>query len=228
MRSGRSANHGGVFAAAHATDECVEAARAAAGRLLGAAPHDVAFGPSMTALTMRLAAAVGRTLGAGRRGRRHAARPRRQRAPVGDRGRARGATVRWAEPDRDTLALPAAAVEAVLSPRTRWVAVTATASNAMGTVPELERDRRRGPRGRRADLGRRRRGDAAPPHGPRRARRRHAHLLGLQVVRPARRDPVRRSGGAGGAAPGQAASRRPTRRRTAGSSARCRSRRWPA
>ena len=27
MRSGRGANHGGVFAAAHATDECVEAAR---------------------------------------------------------------------------------------------------------------------------------------------------------------------------------------------------------
>jgi len=47
-----------------------------------------------------------------------------------------GATVRWAEPERDTLALPAAAVEAVLSERTRWVAVTA-ASNATGTVPEL-------------------------------------------------------------------------------------------
>ena len=28
MRSGRGANHGGVFAAAHATDECVAAARA--------------------------------------------------------------------------------------------------------------------------------------------------------------------------------------------------------
>ena len=48
-----------------------------------------------------------------------------------------GATVRWAEPDRDTLALPAGAVEAVLSERTRWVAVTA-ASNATGTVPELD------------------------------------------------------------------------------------------
>jgi selenocysteine lyase/cysteine desulfurase len=48
-----------------------------------------------------------------------------------------GATVRWAEPDRDTLALPVGAVEAVLSERTKWVAVTA-ASNACGTVPELE------------------------------------------------------------------------------------------
>jgi selenocysteine lyase/cysteine desulfurase len=47
-----------------------------------------------------------------------------------------GATVRFAEPEPETLALPSANVEAVLSERTRWVAVTA-ASNAMGTVPEL-------------------------------------------------------------------------------------------
>jgi selenocysteine lyase/cysteine desulfurase len=47
-----------------------------------------------------------------------------------------GATVRFAEPDPATLELPAAAVEAVLSERTRWVAVTA-ASNAGGSVPDL-------------------------------------------------------------------------------------------
>ena len=35
MRSGRGANQGGVFAAAHATDELVETARASAGALLG-------------------------------------------------------------------------------------------------------------------------------------------------------------------------------------------------
>jgi cysteine desulfurase family protein (TIGR01976 family) len=50
-------------------------------------------------------------------------------------GRA-GATVRFAEPDPDTLELPVSAVEAVLGERTRWVAVTA-ASNAVGTVPDL-------------------------------------------------------------------------------------------
>ena len=48
-----------------------------------------------------------------------------------------GVTVRFAEPEADTLELPASAVEAVLSDRTRWVAVTA-ASNAVGTVPDLE------------------------------------------------------------------------------------------
>jgi cysteine desulfurase family protein (TIGR01976 family) len=137
MRSGRGANHGGAFAAAHATDECVEEARAAVARLLGADPQGVAFGPSMTAMTMRLSAAVGRTLGPGdevvvtRLDHDANVRPW-----VIAAGRA-GATVRWAEPDRETLALPAAAVEAVLSDRTRWVAVTA-ASNATGSVPELD------------------------------------------------------------------------------------------
>jgi cysteine desulfurase family protein (TIGR01976 family) len=136
MRSGDNANHGGLFAAAHATDECVESARAAVARLLGADPGGVAFGPSMTALTMRLSAAVGRTLGPGDEvvvtRLDHDANVR----PWVIAAERAGATVRWAEPERDTLALPAAAVEAVLSERTRWVAVTA-ASNACGTVPEL-------------------------------------------------------------------------------------------
>ena len=55
-----------------------------------------------------------------------------------------GATVRFAEPLEGTLELPASAVEAVLSERTKWVAVTA-ASNAIGSVPDLTRDRRRRP-----------------------------------------------------------------------------------
>ena len=91
----------------------------------------------MTAMTMRLSAAVGRTLGPGDEvvvtRLDHDANVR----PWVIAAERAGATVRWAEPDRDTLALPAAAVEAVLGERTRWVAVTA-ASNACGTVPELE------------------------------------------------------------------------------------------
>jgi cysteine desulfurase family protein (TIGR01976 family) len=137
MRSGDNANHGGVFAAAHATDACVERAREAVARLLGAEPRGVAFGPSMTAMTMRLSAAVGRTLGPGDEvvvtRLDHDANVR----PWVIAAERAGATVRWAEPDRSTLALPVSAIEAVLSDRTRWVAVTA-ASNACGTVPELE------------------------------------------------------------------------------------------
>jgi cysteine desulfurase family protein (TIGR01976 family) len=137
MRSGKGANHGGPFAAAQATEECVEECRAAVGRLLGAAPDDVAFGPSMTALTMRLSAAVGRTLAPGDEivvtRLDHDANVR----PWVIAAERAGAVVRWAEPEQGSLALPASAVEAALGERTRWVAVTA-ASNACGTVPELD------------------------------------------------------------------------------------------
>jgi cysteine desulfurase family protein (TIGR01976 family) len=136
MRSGDNANHGGVFAAARATDACVEAARTAVARLLGADPRGVAFGPSMTAMTMRLAGAVGRTLRPGEEvvctRLDHDANVR----PWVIAAELAGATVRFADPEPETLALPAAAVEAVLSDRTRWVAVTA-ASNAVGTIPDL-------------------------------------------------------------------------------------------
>jgi cysteine desulfurase family protein (TIGR01976 family) len=135
-RSGRGANHGGLFAAAQRTDELVLSARASVGTLVGGDPRGVAFGPSMTDMTMRFAAAVGRKLSPGdeivctRLDHDANVRPW---LIVAARA---GAEVRFAEPDRDTLELPAAAVEAVLSERTRWVAVTA-ASNAVGSVPDL-------------------------------------------------------------------------------------------
>jgi cysteine desulfurase family protein (TIGR01976 family) len=136
MRSGHSANHGGAFQAAERTDALVTEARASVGRLLGAEPEGVVFGPSMTALTMRFAAAACRAL-----------QPDDEIvltrldhdaniAPWLIAAARAGVEVRFAEPERETLELPAAAVEAVLSPRTRWVAVTA-ASNAVGTIPDL-------------------------------------------------------------------------------------------
>src|SRR3954452_23160699 len=136
MRSGRGANQGGVFAAAHATDELVETARASAGALLGAPPSEIVFGFSMTALTMAFAGAVGRTLQPGDEivcsRLDHDANIR----PWVIHAERNGATVRFAEPDPETLELPASAVEAVVSDRTRWVAVT-HASNAVGTIPDL-------------------------------------------------------------------------------------------
>lgn len=136
MRSGHNANHGGVFAAALRTDELVASARASVGTLLGGDPRGVAFGPSMTDLTMRFSAAAGRALAPGDEivctRLDHDANVR----PWLIAAERAGATVRFAEPEPDTLELPAAAVEAVLSSRTRWVAVTA-ASNAVGTVPDV-------------------------------------------------------------------------------------------
>jgi cysteine desulfurase family protein (TIGR01976 family) len=135
-RSGHNANHGGAFAAALRTDELVDSARASVAALLGGDPRGVAFGPSMTDMTMRFSAAAGRALAPGDEivctRLDHDANVR----PWLIAAERAGATVRFAEPDRETLELPAAAVEAVLSDRTRWVAVTA-ASNAVGTVPDL-------------------------------------------------------------------------------------------
>jgi cysteine desulfurase family protein (TIGR01976 family) len=136
MRSGRSANEGGLFRAGRTTDELVTSTRAAVATLLGGEPEGVVFGPSMTALTMRFAATVCRELGPGDEvvctRLDHDANVR----PWVIAAERAGATVRFADPEPDTLALPAANVEAVLSDRTRWVAVT-HASNAVGTVPDL-------------------------------------------------------------------------------------------
>jgi len=136
MRSGFNANQGGVFKHARESDKVVDSTRAACATLLGGDPAGVAFGPSFTALTMRFAATVARALEPGdeivctRLDHDSNVRPwviAAERA---------GARVRFAEPSPETLELPASAVEAVLSERTRWVAVTA-ASNAVGSVPDL-------------------------------------------------------------------------------------------
>jgi cysteine desulfurase family protein (TIGR01976 family) len=137
LRSGSQANHGGVFKAAKETDELLHSTRAAVATLLGGEPEGVVFGPSFTALTFRFSATVVRALQPGDEivctYLDHDSNVR----PWVIAAERAGATVKFAVPDPETLELPAAAVERVLSDRTRWVAVTA-ASNAVGTVPDLE------------------------------------------------------------------------------------------
>lgn len=136
MRSGHGANHGGLFAAGEATDELVTSTRAALGTLLGADPAGVVIGPNMTSLTLKFAAAAGRALEPGDE---IVCTRLDHDANVGPwliAAERAGATVRFAEPDPETLELPVSAIEAVLSERTRWVAVTA-ASNAVGTIPDV-------------------------------------------------------------------------------------------
>jgi cysteine desulfurase family protein (TIGR01976 family) len=136
MRSGHGANEGGAFPAAERTDGLVEGARAAVARLLGADPDTVAFGPNMTALTMRFAATAGRELETGDEVVCTRLDHDANVAPWLIAAQRARANVRFAEPDPVTLELPVSAVEDVLSERTRWVAVTA-ASNAVGTVPDV-------------------------------------------------------------------------------------------
>jgi cysteine desulfurase family protein (TIGR01976 family) len=137
MRSGAVANQGGAFEAGERTTALMAEARRVAGEFVGGEARGVVFGPSMTTLTLCFSASVGRTLEPGDEIVCTRLDHDGNVAPWLIAAKRAGATVRFADPDPATLDLPASAVEAVLSERTRWVAVTA-ASNAVGTVPDLE------------------------------------------------------------------------------------------
>jgi cysteine desulfurase family protein (TIGR01976 family) len=130
------ANRGRVTAAERTADDIVLAARQAVADLLGADARGVVFGRSMTALTFDMARTLAATWGPGdevvvtRLDHDANVRPWVQAAA------ATGATVRWADFDPATGELAAERVAAVLTPRTRLVAVTA-ASNLIGTRPPV-------------------------------------------------------------------------------------------
>ena len=129
-------NRGSVTPAERRADGVVHAARRAVADLLGADPRGVVFGRSMTQLTFD----VSRTLAAGwgpgdevvvsRLD--HDANVR----PWVIAAERVGATVRWVDIDPATAELTLEHVTAVLSDRTRLVALTG-ASNLVGTRPDL-------------------------------------------------------------------------------------------
>ncbi|MEE6261977.1 cysteine desulfurase-like protein [Plantactinospora sonchi] len=118
--------------------DLVAAARQAVADLVGGTPDGVVFGPSATALTYTVARTLSRQWRPGdevvvsRLDHDSNVRPWVQAAE------ATGAVVRWAEFDRETGELPTAQYADLVGPRTRLVALTA-ASNAIGTVPEVDR-----------------------------------------------------------------------------------------
>jgi cysteine desulfurase family protein (TIGR01976 family) len=129
-------NVGGAFPASGRSDELVAECRRAVADLVGGEPDGVVLGPSMTALTYRLAAALaagwepGDEVVVSRLDHDANVRPWLQAA---DRA---GAVVRWAEVDPATGELPAGQYEGLVGERTRLVAVSA-ASNVLGTRPDL-------------------------------------------------------------------------------------------
>ncbi|MDR7304259.1 cysteine desulfurase-like protein [Haloactinomyces albus] len=130
------ANRGTVTAAEQRAEATVVEARQAVADLLGCSPAGVVFGRSATQLTFDMARALAKQWAPGDEvivtGLDHDANIR----PWVHAAHAAGATVRWAEPDSDTGDLPVEAVTALLSRRTRAVAVTA-ASNLLGTRPDI-------------------------------------------------------------------------------------------
>jgi cysteine desulfurase family protein (TIGR01976 family) len=129
-------NAGGAFPASRRATDITANCRAAIAALTGGDPAGVVLGPSMTALTYRMAAAIGRNWGPGdevvvsRLDHDANIRPWVQ---IAERV---GAAVRWAEIDPDTGELPASQYARLITERTRLVAVTA-ASNVLGTRPDV-------------------------------------------------------------------------------------------
>jgi len=129
-------NAGGAFPASARADEITAACRVAVAALTGGEPDGVIFGPSMTALTYRMAGALAKTWRPGdevivsRLDHDANIRPWVQTAERA------GAVVRWAEVDPATGELPAAQYSGLITDRTRLVAVTA-ASNILGTRPDV-------------------------------------------------------------------------------------------
>jgi cysteine desulfurase family protein (TIGR01976 family) len=129
-------NRGEVTASERRADDIVRAARAAMGDLLGVDPRGVVFGRSMTQLTYDFSRTLAKTWTPGDEvvvtTLDHDANIR----PWVQAATAVGATVRWAEFDPGTAELSADAVAALVSERTRLVAVSA-ASNLIGTKPPV-------------------------------------------------------------------------------------------
>jgi cysteine desulfurase family protein (TIGR01976 family) len=130
------ANRGVVTPAERRASAVVAEARQAAADLLAADPGSIVFGRSMTQLTYDFSRTLAKGWGPGdevvvtRLDHDANVRPWVQAAA------AAGATVRWADFDPGTGKLATDTVTALLSPRTRLVAVTA-ASNLLGTRPDV-------------------------------------------------------------------------------------------
>ncbi|MEU0147635.1 cysteine desulfurase-like protein [Streptomyces sp. NPDC006288] len=130
------ANRGGLTEGGRNAEAIVNGARQAFADLLGAEADSVAFGRSATQLVYDLARTLAKDWGPGdevvvsRLDHDSNIRPWVQAAE------SVGATVRWADFDPATGELETGHVEAVLSGRTRLVALTA-ASNLIGTCPDI-------------------------------------------------------------------------------------------
>jgi cysteine desulfurase family protein (TIGR01976 family) len=129
-------NLGGAFPASRRSEHIVAECRRAIADLVGGHPDGVVLGPNMTTLTYRFAYALAAQWRAGdqvvvsRLDHDANVRPWLQVA-----ARA-GVRVRWVDVDLPSGELPAGQYDALLSERTRLVAVTA-ASNVIGTRPDV-------------------------------------------------------------------------------------------
>ena len=135
MCSGIS-NRGTVTAAELRAEAVVSQARDAIADLVGGSAEGVVFGRSMTQLTYDVSRALAKQWGPGDEVVVSRLDHDGNIRPWVTAAESAGATVRWADFDRETAELPVEAVTQVLSQRARLVAVTG-ASNLLGTRPDV-------------------------------------------------------------------------------------------
>ena len=133
-----NSNFRGAFLFSRRTDETVAAARQAMADLFNAPqPEEIVFGPNMTSLTFNLSRAIGRTLSTGDEivvtRLDHDANIAPWLAL-----QERGVVIRHADFDASDCTLDMASLEAVITPRTKLVAL-GYASNAVGTINDVRR-----------------------------------------------------------------------------------------
>jgi len=128
-----NANHGGAFLTSQRSDAIVDDAHAALADMVGVDTDEITLGPNMTTLTFHLSRSIGATLKPGDEivvsGLDHQANVDPWIAAARDNE----AIVRTWEPDLADCTLRLDALDAVLTDRTRLVAV-GWASNAVGTI----------------------------------------------------------------------------------------------
>lgn len=133
-----NANVHGHFATSQETDAILFAAREAAADFVNGSADEIVFGANMTTVTFHLSRALGRAWGPGDEVIVTELDHQANVAPWRRMAADNGMTVRVVPLDRETLQLDYAAFEAMLSDRTRLVAVGA-ASNAVGTINDVRR-----------------------------------------------------------------------------------------
>jgi cysteine desulfurase family protein (TIGR01976 family) len=135
----RNANHGGAFGASVETEAMLAEVHAAGADFLGARhPDEIVFGPNMTTLTFAVSRALGREIRPGDEIVVTRLDHDANVAPWLMMAEDRGATVRWIELAADRARLDLDALDDVLGPRTRVVAI-GMASNALGTLTDVRR-----------------------------------------------------------------------------------------
>lgn len=136
--SGGTANSGGAFATSVATDSLSADAHQAMADLLGGGADEIAFGPNMTSLTLAVSRAIARDWREGDEVILTRLDHDANVAPWLLAAEDKGAVVRWLAFDPADGTLRIDELPALLTPRTRLVAIGG-ASNALGTLNDVAR-----------------------------------------------------------------------------------------